>query len=387
MAEPAARGPLVTVNVLCIAFGQFAAGMVDGLLADTPHGWRLMLGLAAVPSLVMLVGFFPLPESPRWLVQHGRRVEALKVLKRFRVTDEAAEAEIISIVDGLIAHEALTASVSSSSSSSFSSFSSSFAAFSHPPTRRALFLGCGLMFLQQFAGINTVMYYAASIYEMAGYSRAAAIWLSGFTALAQVAGIAISIFLVERAGRRTLLLGSLAGVTVSLAGMGASFYFAREGSGKVEAFDGSGDCEAASAAVWSGVTVYCYDCVRIEGCGFCGNSCLAGDESGPFGEEQCPVPGGGGAEWGVEADSCTNPYAVLSCVMMVSYLFTFGLGMVRCGWPAATRAVPSSPSTLLGSFAPSLFSPSLFILIFLSLFPSLSLCPSVSSSLFVLRSP
>jgi len=173
MAPMRLRGSLVTVNVLCIAGGQFVAGMVDGLLANHPYGWRLMLGLAAVPAVIMLVGFIPLPESPRWLVQNGQREAGLKILKRFRDTDAEAEQEVTAIVDGLIAHEALCASTK-------------LTAWQHPPTRRALILGCGLMFLQQFAGINTVMYYAASIYEMAGYSKNASIWLSGFTALAQV---------------------------------------------------------------------------------------------------------------------------------------------------------------------------------------------------------
>jgi SP family myo-inositol transporter-like MFS transporter 13 len=107
---------------------------------------------------------------------------------------------------------------------------------SHPPTRRALTLGCGIMLLQQFAGINTVMYYAASIYEMAGFGTNASIWLSGFTALAQVAGIAISIKLVEVKGRRTLLLTSLFWVVFSLGGLGTSFILSRTNSDPVTGF-------------------------------------------------------------------------------------------------------------------------------------------------------
>lgn len=222
-AAPAYRGVLVTVNVLCIASGQFIAGMIDGLLADAPGGWRFMLGGAALPSLGMLLGFFPLPESPRWLVQNGRREEGLRVLRRFRATDAEAEGEVNDIVDSLLAHEALRSATASVGESPFS----------HAPTRRALKLGCGLMFLQQFAGINTVMYYAASIYEMSGFSTNASIWLSGFTALAQVAGIAVSIALVERKGRRPLLLASLAGVMGSLVLLGLSFFLARRSSDPV----------------------------------------------------------------------------------------------------------------------------------------------------------
>ena len=66
-----------------------------------------------------------------------------------------------------------------------------------------------------------------TIYEMAGFDEQTAVWLSGFTALAQVVGIAVSIFLVDRSGRRTLVLSSLAFVTLSLAGLAGSFYLAR----------------------------------------------------------------------------------------------------------------------------------------------------------------
>ena len=82
------------------------------------------------------------------------------------------------------------------------------AAVRHGPTRRALGIGCGLMALQQLCGINTVMYYAASIYEMSGFSESASIWLSGFTSLAQVVGVRLGV-----GGQRTEH-GRLVGVDV-----------------------------------------------------------------------------------------------------------------------------------------------------------------------------
>ena len=179
------RGRLVTVNTLCIASGQFIAGMVDGILSDTPGGWRWMLGVAAVPSIMMGFGFLGLPESPRWLVMSGRKETALRVLITVRDTDEEAKDEVDDIVSSVITADAQNAT------DGVGFCGKVVQIVSHPPTRRALILGCGIMLLQQFAGINTVMYYAASIYEMAGFSVNASIWLSGFTALAQVAGIAI----------------------------------------------------------------------------------------------------------------------------------------------------------------------------------------------------
>ena len=190
------RGRLVTINTLCVAFGQFLAGMVDGMLSGTSGGWRWMLGLAAVPSVMMFVGFLLLPESPRYLVTAGKKEQAIRVLSSLRYSKREAVEEVDSIVTALIAHEEY-----SSLGGRTSTLSRVREMVSHAPTRRALTLGCGIMLLQQFTGINTVMYYAATIYETAGFDTKASIWLSGFTALAQVLGIAYSIWAVERSGR------------------------------------------------------------------------------------------------------------------------------------------------------------------------------------------
>jgi SP family myo-inositol transporter-like MFS transporter 13 len=229
------RGRLVTVNTLCIASGQFIAGMVDGLLANDPTGWRWMLGIAAVPSVMMGMGFLGLPESPRWLVMKGRRDKAMKVLKTVRETDKEAQEEVEEIVTSMIAHDSKNGGISKGT------LASVLEMLNHAPTRRALTLGCGIMLLQQLAGINTVMYYAASIYQMAGFDTNTSIWLSGFTALAQVAGIAISIKLVEIKGRRMLLMRSLFWVVFSLIGLGTSFILSRTNSELVTGFGSSDD--------------------------------------------------------------------------------------------------------------------------------------------------
>ena len=100
-------------------------------------------------------------------------------------------------------------------------------------TRNALIVGCGLMALQHKCGFNVVMYHSASIYEMAGFSKITSIWLSAFTTIATIIGLALSILLVETASHRPLLISSLSLLTISTIGLGFPFYHARVKSKEV----------------------------------------------------------------------------------------------------------------------------------------------------------
>merc|ERR1712060_959058 len=120
--------------------------------------------------------------------------------------------------------------------------------------------------LQQFCGINTIMYYAATIYSMCGFDEKTSIWLSGFTSLAQSVSLVLSIYLIEKTGRRKLILISLFFVSLSLLGLSLLFYFSRISSDDV--LLSQTECQHQQALVWSGDTKYCYDCIQIPECGF-----------------------------------------------------------------------------------------------------------------------
>lgn len=351
-AEPSMRGQLVTINAFLVTVGQFTAGMVDGLFIELmpSSGWRCMLGLAAIPSIIMFWGFWSLPESPRWLVMQGKREDARNVLRSLRKTEEEANQELLEIINSLsewstndenitVGHERGTLDYGSRSPNSNNLQRRKHGLVDDIKTmlrdraaRGALVLGCGLMLVQQFSGINTVMYYAATIYEMSHFNEVTAVWLSGFTALAQVVGIGLSIYLVDRMGRRTLVLTSLALVTVCLFFLGLSFYLARVQSEPVShAFD---TCNSQPAMLWNGHTQFCYDCTRIPGCGFCNGNCVQGSSFGPTDLSQCPI----GSDWVFEA--CTSPYGFMSVFAMVAYLLAFGIGMGGMPWTICSEIFP-----------------------------------------------
>jgi len=394
VAEPKMRGTLVTINGLLICAGQFAAGMVDGVMdiVDEENGWRVMLGAAAIPSILMFVGFQYLPESPRWLVMHGRKEEAGMVLKSVRETDREAVEELNEIIHVCSVMEVMDRTDNEETSfieddndnddssgravelenlesispyiedignnafpstsrsrwtalKSYSFIRNVINMISHPPTKRALRLGCGMMILQQVSGINTVMYYAASIYQMSGFDEKTAVWLSGFTALAQVVGVVISIYLIERKGRRPLVLSSLMFVTVSLIGLGLSFYYGRLMSGDIHnpGYDESNECSSQPALVWSGITSYCYDCTSMKGCGYCGDMCIPGDEQGPSNDVSCE-------DWKYE--TCKkNSVGYISVFFMVAYLLSFGVAMGPLPWTINSEIYPLKNRSLAVSFS------------------------------------
>lgn len=196
------RGTLVTLNTLFITCGQVVASVVDGLLAGTPGGWRYMLGLSGLPSLLMIIGFVSLPESPRWLVAAGRRRDALAVLQTIRGTtdvhtevDDMVESAIDPSMNGGGGALRATATVRD--------------LLQDPRIRRALVLGCGLQILQQLSGINTVMYFSATIFSMAGFTMDGSIWLAALTATSQSVGVCFGLYFIEICGRRVLVLSSL----------------------------------------------------------------------------------------------------------------------------------------------------------------------------------
>jgi sugar porter (SP) family MFS transporter len=206
VAPPSARGWQVSLFQLAITVGILAAYMVDYVFAAS-GAWRWMLGLAAVPGLILGLGMLYLPESPRWLAKHGQTDRAIKILTRIRGNaDVTAEFK-----------EIQTTLAKSGGSGRWSDLFS-------PAVRPALLVGVGLAIFQQITGINTVIYYAPTILQTAGISSASgAILATAGIGVVNVLMTLVSMWLVDRAGRRPLLLTGIAGIAITLGILGFAF--------------------------------------------------------------------------------------------------------------------------------------------------------------------
>ncbi len=207
LAPAQVRGSLVAVNMLAITTGILAAYLVDYAFSAS-HGWRYMFGLAVVPSIGLVIGMWWLPHSPRWLISKAKIDAARQVLRRARITSDISR-EITDIQQSMAEQG-----------------KGGMAGLFQPSLRMPMIVGLGLAIFQQITGINTVIYYAPTIFKFAGISAAGPAILAG-AALTAVMWCfhVLAIYLLDRIGRRPLLLTGVAGQIVGLGVLGAAFEF------------------------------------------------------------------------------------------------------------------------------------------------------------------
>ncbi|KAF6024403.1 SLC2A13 [Bugula neritina] len=218
------RGRLVSVNIVMLAAGQFIANCVAGAFSFNSYGWRYMLGLGSIASVLQFAAFLFMPESPRWLIIRNRHEEAKAVLLKLRGSSVSIEDEY-----EIIRSSILSVAEDMKHRGESPCYKNRAAHCSCKCYKPLQFLehwvvGCGLQIIQQLAGINTVMYYSASIITMAGIRSAkTAIWLSALTSSVNFLFTLAGLYLVEKMGRRPLTLISLVGAICSLAVLGIGF--------------------------------------------------------------------------------------------------------------------------------------------------------------------
>jgi sugar porter (SP) family MFS transporter len=199
------RGAISSLNQLMITVGILSAYIVNAILASS-GAWRWMLGLAVVPALVLLIGMYRMPETPRWLVSRHREDEAREVLRRGR-TEEETENEIQDIKE-----------VEREEEGGLKELMASW-------VRPALIVAIGLAAFQQFVGINTIIYYAPTTFTKVGFTNEQAIYGEAIIGAINVVMTLVAIWLIDRVGRKPLLLVGVGGMVLSLAVLGVSHFF------------------------------------------------------------------------------------------------------------------------------------------------------------------
>lgn len=201
-APASIRGRLVTIYQLAITIGILCSFLINYFLVEEVS-WRLIYSTIVLPAVGLFIGVLLLPESPRWLVFRGEDNKALQILKRLRAN--LSEKEI------LAEHAAIGEIVKAEKPEKWQALFTS-------ANRPVVIIGIALFMFQQLSGINTVIYYAPSIFAQAGFeSTSSQILATVVIGLVNVLSTVLAMSLVERLGRFNLLSLGFIGTSVSLA--------------------------------------------------------------------------------------------------------------------------------------------------------------------------
>jgi MFS transporter, SP family, galactose:H+ symporter len=193
------RGAMVSLYQLMITIGILVAFLSDTAFSYSGN-WRWMLGVIAIPGALFLFGVFFLPDSPRWLMMRNREADAMDVLQRLRGNPDAVKREAADIKEQLRTPQR------------------GFQLFEENGNfRRSVGLGILLQLMQQFTGMNVVMYYAPRIFQDMGYDTTSQMWFTAIVGLTNVLATFIAIGLIDKWGRKPILY---TGFTVMAIGLG-----------------------------------------------------------------------------------------------------------------------------------------------------------------------
>ena len=207
------RGWLVSFNQLLIVIGLSAAYFSNYFIlkavSDPLTNWRWMLGIEAVPAILYFIAIFFIPESPRWLMMKGQNEKAIKILNR---VNGAASA-----------HNEYNEIKRSAFSENKMTVSARLRQLFTKRMKHILVIGFGLGILQQFSGINAILYYAPMVFESAGGARDAAFLQTIVLGVVFVVMTIVSMFLIDRIGRKPLLYIGVSIMALSLTVTGVVF--------------------------------------------------------------------------------------------------------------------------------------------------------------------
>jgi sugar porter (SP) family MFS transporter len=202
------RGRLVALNQLAIVVGILSAYLVSWLLAGLgAASWRWMFASATVPSVLFVISFLRCPETPRWLIQQGRVVEARSVLTLVS-SETDTEGQIREIQDAIASEQG------------------SLAQLFEPGLRRPLIIAVSLAVFQQITGINTILFYGSLIFteKVAAQTAASALWANVIIGVVNLVSTVVALAIIDRVGRKPLLLVAAGGMAISEFLLGLFFW-------------------------------------------------------------------------------------------------------------------------------------------------------------------
>ncbi|ORY30180.1 arabinose-proton symporter [Naematelia encephala] len=215
IAPPHLRGAMLVFESWMVVIGIVVAFYVTYGTRHLQNEWayRLPFLLQMVPGFILAALVFVLPFSPRWLALRGRNAEALNTLSRLRrlpISDPRVQAEWVAIraevASNKIAQDLRHPSLADGSGSGLRREVLTWMDCFRPGIFRRTIIGIGLQFFQQFIGVNAIVYYSPTLFGTLGYNYETQLTYSGITNVMQLAGVTPTFFLMDRLGRRPLLL-------------------------------------------------------------------------------------------------------------------------------------------------------------------------------------
>lgn len=199
MAPARIRGALVMFWQLWVVIGIFLGFCANVIVKDVPRiAWRLQLGSAFIPSFILGIGIFFCPESPRWLMKHGKLAQGFQSMNRLRAHP------IIAARDYYYSYVIYKEELKVARGAGY--FARLWDCFAVPRIRRANYGASTVMIAQQMCGINIISFYSSTIFEEVGYTSTQALYASLGYGAVQVVFTIPTLFLIDTKGRRTLCL-------------------------------------------------------------------------------------------------------------------------------------------------------------------------------------
>ena len=207
------RGTLVSLYQLAIVIGINLIYFVNLKIAaygdeawNVEYGWRYMLASGILPAFIFFILLFFVPESPRWLTKKNRSGEAFNILEK--VNGEEKAKEVLQEIKDALTHETGT-----------------IKELFQPGLRKAMIVGIVLAMFSQITGINAIIYYAPEIFKTAGAGIESALLQTVILGLVNTLFTFVAIWLIDKIGRKTLLLWGVSGMTISLLAIGSCYYY------------------------------------------------------------------------------------------------------------------------------------------------------------------